>query len=456
MGKDLTEVRSPQRKLVPDTVGSDQGKPTSLRGIAIRAKACKHHRFRDLYRGLNTEFLLQCWHDLNKDAASGVDGVTAETYQEHLLDNIRALAERLKTKRYRTKLVRRCYIPKENGKQRPLGIPALEDKLVQLACAKLLTAIYEQDFVESSYGYRPNRSAKEAVCDLTFNLQYGKYGYIVEADIKGFFDHMDHDWLLRMLRQRIDDKAFVGLIRKWLKAGILETDGQIIHPGAGTPQGGIVSPVLANVYLHYALDLWFESVVKSHCRGDALMCRYADDFVCAFRYREDAQRFYRVLPKRLEKFSLEVATEKTQLLRFSRFHLSMQRRFTFLGFELYWFNDRKGSARVMRRTARKKLQGACGRIKDWIRKGRCLAGREFIAGLNRRLMGHYNYYGLRGNSRSLYRFYQWSIECVFKWLNRRGGKRRSFTWASFVLALKRAGVATPRITEKQRQHVVFA
>ena len=171
---------------------------------------------------------------------------------------------------------------------------------------------------------------------------------------------------------------------------------------------------------------------------------------------EDAQRFYRVLPKRLEKFSLEVATEKTQLLRFSRFHLSMQRRVTFLGFELYWFNDRKGVARVMRRTARKKLQGACRRIKDWIRRGRCLAGREFITGLNRRLMGHYNYYGLRGNSRSLYRFYQWSIECVFKWLNRRGGKRRSFTWASFTQALKRVGVAVPRITEKQRQHVVFA
>ena len=185
MGKDLTEVRSPQRKLVPDTVGSDQGKPTSLRGIAIRAKACKHHRFRDLYRGLNTEFLLQCWHDLNKDAASGVDGVTAETYQEHLLDNIRALAERLKTKRYRTKLVRRCYIPKENGKQRPLGIPALEDKLVQLACAKLLGAIYEEDFLDCSHGYRPGRSAKEAVCELTFELMYGKYGYAVEADIRG-------------------------------------------------------------------------------------------------------------------------------------------------------------------------------------------------------------------------------------------------------------------------------
>jgi len=243
MGKDLTEVRSPQRKLMPDTVGSDQHKPTSLRGIANRAKACKHHRFRDLYRNLNAEFLLSCWGKLNKAAASGVDEVTAQAYQENLEVNIQALVERLKTKRYRTKLVRRCYIPKENGKQRPLGIPALEDKLVQLACAKLLTAIYEQDFLDSSYGYRPNRSAKEAVADLTFNLQYGSYGYIVEADIKGFFDHMDHDWLLDMLALRIDDKAFLNLIRKWLKAGILDTDSRIIHPEAGTPQGGIVSPM---------------------------------------------------------------------------------------------------------------------------------------------------------------------------------------------------------------------
>ena len=279
---------------MPDTVGSGHHKPTSLRGIANRAKARKHHRFRDLYRNLNAEFLLSCWGDLNKAAASGVDEVTAQAYQENLEANIQALAERLKAKRYRTKLVRRCYIPKENGKQRPLGIPALEDKLVQLACAKLLTAIYEQDFLDSSYGYRPNRSAKEAVADLTFNLQYGKYGYIVEADIQGFFDHMDHDWLLDMLALRIDDKAFLNLIRKWLKAGILETDGRIIHPGAGTPQGGIVSPGLANVYLHYALNLWFERVVKTHCRGEAFICLYADDFVCAFRYREDAERFFPV------------------------------------------------------------------------------------------------------------------------------------------------------------------
>ncbi len=239
MGKDLTEVRSLQRKLVPDNVGLEQYEPTSLQGIAIKAEVDGKHRFQDLYRCLNAGFLHACWKDLNKDAGSGVDKVTAEAYEENLGANIASLAERLKTKRYRAKLVRRSYIPKENGKQRPLGIPALEDRLVQLACAKLLTAIYEADFLDISYGYRPNRSAKDAVNDLRFELQFGTYGYVVEADIKGFFDHMDHDWLLRMLKERIDDAPFLNLIQKWLKAGILDTDGKIIHPESGTPQGGL-------------------------------------------------------------------------------------------------------------------------------------------------------------------------------------------------------------------------
>jgi len=456
MAKDPTEVRSPQRKLMPDTDGPDMHEPTSLRGIANRAKACRQHRFQALYQELDVDMLRHCWHALNKRAASGVDGVTAAAYEQDLEANLENLAERLKRKRYRTKLIRRCYIPKEDGRQRPLGIPALEDKLVQMACAKLLTAIYEQDFLDCSYGYRQGRSARDAIDDLTFNLQFGRFGYIVEADIKGFFDHMDHDWLLEMLAQRVDDKAFLHLIRKWLKAGILDTDGQVIDPDTGTPQGGIISPVLANVYLHYALNLWFERVVKPRCRGAVMLCVYADDFVCAFQLQEDAARFYRVLPKRLEKFGLEIAPAKTRLLRFSRFHPGMERRFTFLGFELFWLPDRKGVPRVTRRTAPARLHGACRRIKQWIRLNRHLPGRQFIAGLNRRLRGHYNYYGLIGNSRALWRFYQWALECAFKWLNRRGGKRSSFNWAAFNRALELLQVAKPRIRPRRTQHAVFA
>jgi RNA-directed DNA polymerase len=309
-GKDLTEVRSPQRKLVPDNVGLGKYEPTSLRGIAIKAKADGNHRFQDLYRCLDVPFLLFRWRDLNKNASSGVDKVTAEAYEGNLEANIQNLVERLKNKRYRAKLVRRCYIPKENGKERPLGIPALEDRLLQLACAKLPTAIFEADFLDCSYGYRPNRSAKDAIDDLRFNLQFGKFGYIIEADIKGFFDNMDHGWLLRMLKERIDDAAFPNLLERWLKAGILDTDGAVLHPETGTPQGGVVSPVLANPYLHFALDIWFEKVVKIHCKGDVLLIRYADDFVCAFRYFDDASRFYKVLPMRLGKFRLAIAQKR--------------------------------------------------------------------------------------------------------------------------------------------------
>jgi group II intron reverse transcriptase/maturase len=290
---------------------------------------------------------------------------------------------------------------------------------------------------------------------LGFNLQYGRFGYIVEADIKGFFDNLDHDWLLEMLSLRIDDRAFLNLIRKWLKAGILDTDGQILHPVTGTPQGGIVSPILANVYLHYALDLWFERVVKVRCPGQALLIRYADDYVCAFQYREDAERFYRAMPKRLEKFGLQVAPEKTRILRFSCFRPGLNRRFAFLGFELYWNRDRRGDLRVMKRTARKKLQQAKRRIKIWIKANRHLPGRQFIKELNRKLVGHYNYFGLRSNEKALGSFYSFSIGCAYKWLNRRGGKRRSFNWAQFKAALKKLGVALPRIVERQRQHVAF-
>ena len=266
---------------MPDKVGSGIDVQTSLRGIAKKASLNKQHRFRDLYRLLNIQMLQLAWENINKNTAIADEDQTVEDYGADLTANLDRLVVRLKQKRYQAKLIKRRYIPKENGKQRPLGIPALEDKIVQKAAAMILTAIYEQEFLDCSYGYRPNKGAKDAVSDLTFQLQFGVFGYIVEADIKGYFDNIDHDKLLGMLEKRIDDRAFLRLITKWLKAGILEPDGYVKHPVTGTPQGGLVSPILSNIYLHVVLDEWFEQVVKPRLKGRAIMCRYADD--CAPR-----------------------------------------------------------------------------------------------------------------------------------------------------------------------------
>jgi RNA-directed DNA polymerase len=453
MGKDMTEGRSPPRTRLPDPVGSDHQKPTSLQGRANKAKTDKQHRFRDLYGCLDADRLRACWRDLHKQAASGVDGRTAQAYAANLQANITALVPRLKTHRYRANLVRRCYIPKENGSARPLGIPALEDNLGQLAGAKLLMAIYEQDFRDGSDGYRPGRGALDAVRDLTCDLQDGPSGYLVEADVNGFFDPLDHRRLLTMLRERIEDRAFLRLLRKGLKAGGLETAGRVVPPETGSPQGGCLSPVLAKGYLHDALDVWFAEEVKTHCRGEALLCRYAADWLCAFRYQDDAERFYRVLPRRLTQFNLQVAPDKTPLLRFSRFHPSLRRRFTFLGFEFYWRPDRQGGPRVQRRTARKKLQAACRRSPEGIKQHRPLPGRAFYRQLNLRLRGHYPYDGLHGNSRSLSRFFERAMRCPFKWRNRRGGKRQSCTWEQCTQGWDRIGRARPRITEGKHRRV---
>ena len=280
MGKGLAGIRSLQRKHESNTEGRELMQ-TSLRAIAKKAKKLSKYRFQDLYGLLNVNLLTEAWKKLNKKAASGVDGTTAEEYAKDLESNIQATVDDLKNKRYHAKLVKRVYIPKGEGKLRPLGLLAMADKIVQRAAADILEAIYEQDFLANSYGYRPNRGPQMAVKDLSRELQFGRYNYIVEADIRGFFDNIDHEWLVKMLEQRIDDQAFIRLIRKWLNAGILEQDGKILNPITGTPQGGIVSPILANICLHYALDLWFEKVVKPNCEGKAYLCRYADD--CAPR-----------------------------------------------------------------------------------------------------------------------------------------------------------------------------
>lgn len=415
---------------------------TSLRGIANRATSHKKHRFGNLYGLLNEDNLLWCWQFLNKDAAPGVDKVDYQSYEDNLYANIHALVERLKRKQYRAKLVRRRYIPKPNGKQRPLGIPAIEDKLVQLAVAKILEAIYEEDFLECSYGYRPNRSPQEAAKRLNNELHYGRYCWVVDADIKGFFDNIDHDWMIRMLEERIDDAPFLRLIRKWLKAGVLETDGQVVHPATGTPQGGIVSPILANIYLHYALDLWFDRRIRPSCHGAAFMIRFADDFVCAFQSRQEAESFFEDLGARLGKFGLALAQGKTHLIRFCRSDLMQSGRFDFLGFEYYWAQTRSGRPGVKRRTSRKKLRASLASFSDWIRRNRSKPLSRLMATLIAKYRGYWNYYGIIGNYESLSQFYYLSMRIFFKWLNRRS-QRRSYSWVGFRDLLTAFGVRGP-------------
>lgn len=423
---------------------------TSLRGIADRARRDKKARFRDLYRLLNEANLRGCFYQLRRAAAPGVDRVTFEQYEANLDAHLANLVERLKGKRYRAKLVRRKYIPKGNGKLRPLGIPALEDKLLQLAVARMLEAIYEQDFLESSWGYRPNRGPREASRELANRLFRGRIGWVVEADIKGFFDNISHEWMLRMLGERIEDCALLRLIGRWLKAGVLEESGEVVHPATGTPQGGIVSPVLANVYLHYVLDLWFERVVKKQCRGDVYKIRFADDFVCAFQFMAEAKRFERALPGRLGKFGLAVAPEKTRTLQFSRYVPEPNEAFDFLGFEFRWRKGRMGEMALKRRTSPKKFRASVKAFTEWIKKYRHSRMSLLMEKLAAKLRGYWNYYGVRGNSQSLSRFYDQCQKLLFKWLNRRSQKR-SLTWVQFDALLKRYRIPTPRIVEQPYQ-----
>ena len=419
---------------------------TSLSGIANKANTQPTHRFRNLYRELNEELFLDSWKRIRKNAASGVDGISAKAYGKELEKNISDLTDRLKRKAYRAKLVRRKYIPKGNGKRRPLGIPAIDDKLAQLGATRILNAIYEQDFMRCSYGYRPHIGARDAVAKLTTKLQFGNYQYVVDADIRGFFENIDHDLLLEMLEQRIDDKAFLRLIRKWLRAGILEEDGKtVIRPGAGTPQGGIVSPILANIYLHHVLDVWFHRQVLKRCRGEACLIRYADDFVCGFEHREDAEFFVEALKERLAQFKLELAEEKTAIHEFRR--TRPENRFDFLGFEFYWSRDKKGRPHLKKRTSRKKLRSSLEDFTSWIRTHRSVPIRELFRKLNSKLRGYYNYYGVIDNSPSLWTFYYEVVSRLRKWLSRRS-QRGKVNWDRMNRLVKKFNLEKPRINQR--------
>lgn len=424
---------------------------TKLARIANIAKENPKESFTSLYHLLNEELLTQCHLELDGSRATGVDQVTKAVYEENLKSNIKDLVERLKRKSYRPQPVRRTYIPKDEKNTRPLGIPSYEDKIVQLGLNKILKAIYEQDFLNLSYGFRPGRNCHDALKALNRNIEYGRTSYIVDADIRSFFTKVNHEWLMKFLGARIADPNIQRLIRRFLKAGVME-QGRWEPTETGTPQGSIVSPILANLYLHYALDLWFEVAVKKACRGEASMIRYADDYVCCFQYKDEAERFYEALIKRLAKFNLEIAEEKTKILEFGRFAQENRKRkgqgkpktFDFLGFTHYCSSSSKGKFRVKRKTSGKKFKSKVKAFKNWLRTERHQDVKELMKTIRAKLIGHYRYYGITDNSRAM-SIYKFQIsKTLLKWLNRRS-QRRSFTADKYNLFLQRNPLPEPKI-----------
>lgn len=396
---------------------------------------------------INVEMLIECFHLLKRQAAPGVDGMTVSEYEKGLRERVDGLVERLKGKRYRAQLVRRRYIEKSGGKLRPLGIPVLEDKLVQMAAKRVLEAIYEEDFVESSNGYRPGRGTRQTTQKLQDRLYRGRIHWMVEADIEGFFDHIDHQWLQRMLAQRVNDQAFARLIGKWLKAGVLEEDGVVLCPESGTPQGGVISPILANIYLHYVLDLWTDKVVERQAEGQMVYERYADDFVCGFERKEDAERYLEMLRERLAKFGLKLSEAKSGIVRFSRCDLKGSGMFTFIGFEFYWAGTRKWVPTVKRRTGKKKYRAALAGMTEWLRINRCQPLSWLRQKLSRKLAGYWNHYGVIGNWQALERYWGAVKKLCWNWLNRRS-QRRSYRTQGFEAMWEAWDLPKPRVTEK--------
>jgi len=425
---------------------------TKLQRIAEKARSDSGCRFTSLFHLMNMEMLRECFRGLRKDAAAGIDKVTKGEYAEDLEENLTVLVEKLHRMSYIPQPVRRVHIPKAgSNKKRPLGIPAIEDKLVQAGLARILTAIYEQDFIDDSYGFRPGRSCHDALRAVSDEVEGGRIHYIVDADIKGFFDNVDHEWLMQFLDHRIADKRVLRYVKRFLKAGVME-DGAVISSDRGTPQGGLISPILANIYLHYSLDLWFTRVFQKTCNGQSRIIRYADDFVVCFQCKEDATRFRRELDGRLAKFGLEISPEKTKIIEFGPFAENKAKRgggkaatFDFLGFTHYCGRSRNGRYfRMKRITSRKKFTAKIRMFKDWLKANRVLPTRELMDKVASKLRGHFAYYGVTDNSKGISRFYHEVRRLLFKWLNRRG-KRGCMNWEKFKFFLKKFPLPCPCI-----------
>lgn len=424
------------------------GMSPQLRKVAERARQEPDGQFHSLAHLIDEMALARAAGRQRANAAVGVDGITKEMYEQDLQGNLRDLLERLKTKRYRHQPIRRVHIPKDNGKTRPLGISAFEDKVVQDAIREVLQAIYEQDFLDCSFGFRPGRSAHDAIRALHLSVDRGECNWILEADIVSFFDSVDRTALMEMLQKRLVDGSLLRLIGKCLNVGVLD-GAEFTTPEAGTAQGSILSPLLGNIYLHYALDEWFEREVRPRLRGRATLIRYADDFVIGFEYREDADRVWEVLPKRMQRYGLTLHPDKTRLLDFRRPPGNQQggkgpSTFDFLGFTLYWRRTLKGRWRVGCQTRRARLHRAMSAVYEWCRDHRHYPLDVQHAGLRSRLQGHMNYFGVNGNLRKVARLYHHAVNAWVKWLSRRSQRGR-LTWERVRLLLQRYPLPPPRI-----------
>jgi group II intron reverse transcriptase/maturase len=431
---------------------SGESVETKLLRIAEKARKEPEFQFTSLYHLMNVELLRGCFAGLKPGKAPGIDQVTKEEYAEDLEGNLARLVEKLHRMAYIPQPVRRAYIPKPGStKQRPLGIPCLEDKLVQAGLARILGAIYEEDFIEDSYGSRPKRNCHDALRTLSREVEEGPINHIVEADIKGFFDHVKQDWLMKFLEHRVKDTRILRMIKRFLRAGISE-DGSIRASEEGTPQGGTISPTLANIYLHYALDLWFARVYQKRCSGRARLIRYVDDFVVCFQYLAEAERFREELAERLGRFGLEVEPSKTKVLAFGRWAEANAKAkgkepetFDFLGFTHYCSRTRDGKRfRMKRVTARKKFRAKVAAFKEWIKRARTKRISEIWETAGRKLQGHYNYYGVTDNFAGIRRYYEAVKRLLVKWLRRRSQRRR-LNWEKFNRMLDRHPLPKPRI-----------
>ena len=399
---------------------------------------------------INRELLKECHEKMDGTKAVGIDGMTKEEYGRELERNLDELVERLKQKSYRPQPARQVEIPKENGKTRPLSIYCYEDKLVQEALRRVLEAVYEPQFYDEMWGFRPNRGCHKAIQRLNMMLEKRPTNYVLDADIKGFFDHIDHEWAVRFIESHIKDPNITRLVRRMLKAGIMK-EFQYEETEEGSGQGSVCSPVIANIYMHYVLVWWFREKIQPLMKGYSGMVVYADDFVVCFEYKEEAEMFYEHLKRRMEHFGMELEEEKTRLIEFGRNAEEKSRKrgakpetFTFLGFTHYCSLGRNGKFRVKRKTSRKKFTKKCKEIRHLIREMRVYPIKAIIKKLNQILVGYYHYYGITDNFQSISKFRREVVKSLFKWLNRRS-QRKSYSWEGFNEMLKVYPLAKPKI-----------